>query len=88
MGRDRTPPERRLIGLLSRIGIVGTPESAALPALLAATGPDSRGDQFFGPKRTAGGPPALLPFWAPLRDLGDARRLWTLSEELIGAARR
>lgn len=87
MGRDRTTPERRLILLLSRVGVTGTPESAALPALLAATGPDSRGDQFFGPKRTAGGPPTLLPFWAPLRDLADARRLWTVSEELIGAVR-
>ena len=88
MGRDRTTPERRLILLLTRIGITGTPESAALPALLAATGPDSRGDQFFGPKRVVGGPPTLLPFWAPLNDLADARRLWTVSEELIETARR
>lgn len=85
MGRDSTPPEYRLIGLLSRIGVAGTPENAALPALLAATGAESRGDQFFGPKRTAGGPPAQREYWAPLRDLDDARRLWDVSEDLVGA---
>lgn len=84
IGRDSTPPEHRLIGLLSRIGVAGTPENAALPALLAATGAESRGDQFFGPKRTAGGPPVQRELWAPLRDLGDARRLWDVSEELVG----
>lgn len=84
MGRERTPPERRLIGFLSRIGIAGTPESAALPALMAATSPDARGDQFFGPKRTVGGPPARQDLWAPFRDLDDARRLWEVSESLVG----
>lgn len=83
MGRERTPPERRLIGLLSRLGIVGTPRSAALPALLAATGAGSRGDQLFGPRRTVGGAPALQELWAPLRDMDDARRLWTVSEDLV-----
>ncbi|MCS5735041.1 SDR family oxidoreductase [Herbiconiux daphne] len=84
MGRDRVPPERRLIGLLSRVGIAGTVQSAALPALLAATGPASRGDQFFGPKRTAGGPPTEQEFWQPLRSMADARRLWEVSERLVG----
>lgn len=84
MGRDRMPAARRLIGILSRIGLAGTPDSAALPALMAATDPDYGGDQFFGPKRTAGGPPALQEFWAPLRDMDDARRLWEASEQLVG----
>lgn len=84
MGRDRMPAARRLIGILSRIGLAGTPDSAALPALMAATDPDYGGDQFFGPKRTAGGPPALQGFWAPLRDMDDARRLWEASEQLVG----
>lgn len=88
LGRNSTPPERRVIGFLSRIGIAGTPESAALPALLAATGPDSQGDQFFGPKRTAGGPPALQELWKPLRDMTEAARLWTVSEELLGSLSR
>lgn len=84
MGRDRMPAARRLIGILSRIGLAGTPDSAALPALMAATDPDYGGDQFFGPKRTAGGPPALQEFWRPLRDMDDARRLWEASEQLVG----
>ena len=88
MGRDRMPPERRLIGLLARLGIAGTPQTAALPALLAATGSDSRGDQFFGPKRTAGGPPVQRELWAPLLDLDAARRVWDVSENLVGIVAR
>jgi NAD(P)-dependent dehydrogenase (short-subunit alcohol dehydrogenase family) len=88
LGRDRTPPERRLIGLLARLGIAGSPQSAALPALLAATGHDSRGDRFYGPRRTAGGPPVELALWKPLRDLADARRLWDVSEQLVGITAR
>ncbi|MHA7278460.1 SDR family oxidoreductase [Arthrobacter sp. MDT2-2] len=84
MGRDRMPPERRLIGFLSQIGFAGTPESAALPALMAATDVEYGGDQFFGPKRTVGGPPALQEFWTPLRDMGQARRTWEVSEQLAG----
>lgn len=84
MGRDRVPPERRLIGFLSRIGVAGTPQSAALPALMASTDPESGGDQFFGPKRTVGGPPKVQELWPPLRDKDDARRIWDVSERLIG----
>ncbi|WP_104182322.1 SDR family oxidoreductase [Arthrobacter sp. B0490] len=84
MGRDKMPPARRLIGFLSQIGLAGTPDSAALPALMAATDPEYGGDQFFGPQRTAGGPPALQEFWTPLRDMDDARRIWEVSEQLVG----
>ncbi|MFD1714370.1 SDR family oxidoreductase [Amnibacterium flavum] len=85
MGRSRDTIEVRLIRLLSRVGIVGTPETAALPALLAATGADSRGDQFFGPRRQVGGAPAAVELWRPLADMGSARRLWEESERLVGA---
>ena len=85
LGRARDTTEVRVIRLLSRVGVVGTPETAALPALLAATGPGSRGDEFFGPKRQVGGAPTSLAPWSPLRDLDDARRLWDESERLIGA---
>jgi NAD(P)-dependent dehydrogenase (short-subunit alcohol dehydrogenase family) len=84
MGRPHVAPERRLIVALSRLGVVGTVESAALPALVAAAGPDSAGDQFWGPRRTLGGPPARVPFWAPLRDMAEARHLWDVSEQLTG----
>lgn len=84
MGRDRMPPERRLIGFLSQIGLAGTPDSAALPALMAATDPEYGGDQFFGPKRTAGGPPAPQEYWKPMRHMDDARCIWEVSEQLVG----
>ncbi|TMU96608.1 SDR family oxidoreductase [Streptomyces sp. DASNCL29] len=87
MGRRKDTGPVRLIRALSRMGVlVGTADTAALPALLAATGPDSRGGQFFGPegRGNLGGAPAQQELWAPLRDMGDARRLWEASERLVG----
>ncbi|MFD5315871.1 SDR family oxidoreductase [Streptomyces sp. NPDC127098] len=88
MGRPTDTREVRLIRVLSRIGVAGTPGTAALPALLAATGPDSRGDQFFGPKGlgNVGGAPAEQRLWAPLRDMAEAHKVWETSERLVGAA--
>ncbi|MCU7728389.1 SDR family oxidoreductase [Actinoplanes sp. KI2] len=87
MGRAKDTTSVRLIRLMSRLGVVGTVSSAALPALLAATGPDSHGGQFFGPKGfgDVGGAPAQRELWAPLRRDDDARRLWEVSERLVGA---
>lgn len=85
MGRPREVGGRRVIRLLSRVGVTGTVESAALPAVMAATDPDSRGDMFYGPKRVVGGPPAIQNLWAPLTDLAGARRLWDESERLVAA---
>jgi NAD(P)-dependent dehydrogenase (short-subunit alcohol dehydrogenase family) len=84
MGRPRVPIERRVIGLLSRLGVVGTVESAALPALMAATHPDARGDEFYGPSRAAGGPAARVDFWEPLTRLDVAARLWDVSNDAVG----
>ena len=85
MGRDRETGGRRLIRVLSRLGIAGTVDTAALPALMAATGPASRGDQFYGLKHTMGGPPVLLTqLWSPLRSMDEARRLWEESARLVG----
>jgi NAD(P)-dependent dehydrogenase (short-subunit alcohol dehydrogenase family) len=85
MGRANETGGRRVVRLLSRLGIAGTPESAALPAVMAATDPRARGDQFYGPKRVIGGAPALQELWAPLADSSAAGRLWEESERLIGA---
>jgi NAD(P)-dependent dehydrogenase (short-subunit alcohol dehydrogenase family) len=85
MGRDREVGGRRLIRLLSRVGIAGTVESAALPAVMAATDPASRGDVLYGPKRVIGGAPTVQDLWAPLADAGGARRLWEVSDRLISA---
>jgi NAD(P)-dependent dehydrogenase (short-subunit alcohol dehydrogenase family) len=85
MGREKETPERRVIGVLARMGVVGTPETAALPALMAATDPTAKGDEFYGPTRVVGGRPARRELWAPMASMADARRLWEASESLVGA---
>jgi NAD(P)-dependent dehydrogenase (short-subunit alcohol dehydrogenase family) len=87
IGRPEETRQIRLIRRLSRLGITGTPETAALPALLAATTPDA-GGRFYGPRRPGhiSGPPAEQKLYRSLRDVEDARRLWQLSEELIGVS--
>lgn len=87
MGRQRETTGRRVVRALSRIGIAGTVESAALPALMAATDPAAGGDEFYGPRRTVGGPPVRIdPLWAPMRSMADAGRLWETSVRMIEAA--
>ena len=84
MGRSRQTSGRRLVRILSRLGVAGTVDSSARPALMAATGPESQGDQFYGPKRQVGGAPTQVELWSPLRNMDDARRLWEESAQLIG----
>ncbi|MFI5934178.1 SDR family oxidoreductase [Actinoplanes sp. NPDC051494] len=87
LGRRKDTAGVRMIRVLSRVGLTGTVRSAALPALLAATGPDARGDEMYGPKGLGevGGAPARRELWPPLRDMADARRIWEVSERLVGA---
>ncbi|MHA7209035.1 SDR family oxidoreductase [Arthrobacter sp. MDT1-65] len=85
LGRSRETGGRRVIRLLSSLGITGTVDSAALPALMAATAPGARGDGFFGPRRLVGGAPSRQDLWAPLTDPEEARKLWTESERLLAA---
>ena len=85
MGRGTQTSGRRVITLLSKVGITGTVASAALPALMAATDPASRGDQFYGPRRLVGGGPAEQKMWSPLRNMNDAHRIWDVSAGLVGA---
>ncbi|PZF86282.1 SDR family oxidoreductase [Jiangella anatolica] len=86
MGRQKDTGSVRMIRVLSRLGLAGTPDTAALPALLAATGPAARGSEFYGPRRRGdmSGPPARRDLWEPLRSMDDARRLWEVSEGLVG----
>ncbi|KNY08145.1 SDR family oxidoreductase [Microbacterium sp. GCS4] len=87
LGRAKDGVDVRLIRWLSARGILlGTPESAALPALYAAVSPDARGGAFYGPSGPAhlGGAPAEQPLYSRLRSEDDARRIWTLSERLTG----
>ena len=85
-GRARDGLDVRTIRLLSRHGIlVGTPETAALPALLAATSVGAGGRMLApsGPGHL-GGAPAETPPFPRVADVADARRVWALSEELTG----
>ncbi|WP_199511879.1 SDR family oxidoreductase [Nucisporomicrobium flavum] len=85
VGRGRDTAARRLIGALSERGIlVGTAESAALPALYAATAADARDGGFYGPRGLGhlSGPPAEQKLYSRLRSPADAERIWRVSEEL------
>lgn len=85
LGRTRDTLGRRLIHALSRRGIlVGTVETALLPALLAATSPDARGARLYGPSGLGhlSGAPAEQAVYSRLRSADDAARLWQISEDL------
>lgn len=86
-GRSKDTVAVRLIRTLSRLGlIVGTPASAALPAVFAATDPDASGGHFYGPSgfQHLGGPPAEQQLYSRLADPEDGRRIWQVSEQLSG----
>ena len=87
MGRSTDTMAVRLIRTMSRLGIlVGTPSSAALPAVYAATSPDAQGGRLYGPKgfRHLSGPPAQQPLSPRVQSEADGRRVWELSEQLTG----
>jgi NAD(P)-dependent dehydrogenase (short-subunit alcohol dehydrogenase family) len=89
LGRERDAPQIAIIRRLSRAGIlVGTVDSAPLPALLAATSPQARGGQLYGPKGPGhlGGGPAEQPLYRTLRDPAEAALVWQVSEELAGVS--
>lgn len=86
LGRSTDTLGRRMIRRLSTLGLlVGTPESAALPALLAATVSDAEAAPFYGPQGpgNTGGRPGPQKLWSPLVGTVDATRAWALSEELL-----
>ena len=88
LGRNQDTPQIAVIRRLSRAGIlVGTLDSAPLPALLAATSPQG-GGRLFGPSgvgQLGGGPVEQRPY-RPLRAPDDADRIWRVSEELVGVS--
>lgn len=87
IGRTQETRARRVIGALSRRGILfGTPESAGLPALQAAVSPGAGGRRLYGPRGIGhvGGGPGEQPLYSRLRHPDQARRIWQLSEELTG----
>jgi NAD(P)-dependent dehydrogenase (short-subunit alcohol dehydrogenase family) len=89
VGRAQDSREVRLIRWLSRRGLlVGTVETATLPALMAATSPEAEDGGFYGPQGlgNVGGPPGKQKLWKPLRSQEDASRLWAVSEEMTGVS--
>ena len=84
MGRSRETGGRRAIRVLSRLGIGGTPQSAALPALVAATDPSAEGNRFYGRTRSISGGPARQLHRGPFRDTENGPRFWDASEQLVG----
>ncbi|KWX69029.1 SDR family oxidoreductase [Mycobacterium sp. NAZ190054] len=84
LGRDRQTSGRRVVSLLSRLGIMGTADTAGLPAVYAATSPDAKAGAFYGPRGPGhlGGAPAEQKLYSRLRSTDDARRIWNVSEEL------
>ena len=89
LGRAEASRGRRLIGALSRRGILfGTADSAALPALRAATSPDAHPGSFSGPRGLGhlGGTPGEQKLYSRLRSTTEAERVWTVSQDLTGVA--
>ena len=89
LGRTQDAPQIRLIRALSAYGILlGTVETAKLPALMAATDPTAKAGVLYSP----GGPgnlgdaPAEQRMYPPLRSEEEARRVWEVSERLTGTA--
>ncbi len=75
---------RIALGIFNRL--IQGPDMGALPTLRAATDPDARGGQYFGPARLneTTGHPVLVEASAEARDEADGAWLWELSEELTG----
>jgi NAD(P)-dependent dehydrogenase (short-subunit alcohol dehydrogenase family) len=89
MGRPEDTTSVKVIRWLSRRGwIVGTPQSAALSAVYAATSPDAQGGRMYGPSgfRHLGGAPGEQAAFSPLLSQPDAARVWELSERLARVA--
>jgi NAD(P)-dependent dehydrogenase (short-subunit alcohol dehydrogenase family) len=85
LGRPEETPARRLIRALSERGVLlGTVETAKLPALYAATSPHAERGRLYGPRGLGhlGGPPAEQKLYGPLRSHEEAQRVWRISEEL------
>ncbi|WP_394621949.1 SDR family oxidoreductase [Lentzea sp. JNUCC 0626] len=87
IGRSGDTLGVRFIRVMSRIGVLGTVESAQLPAWLAATTPEPA--PFYGPSRFGhlSGPAAEQKLYSRLTSADEARRVWEVSEELVSGLR-
>jgi NAD(P)-dependent dehydrogenase (short-subunit alcohol dehydrogenase family) len=83
-GRNSTEVLSKLLGSVP--GVTQTAADGALATLLAATGPEVRGGDYYGPSRHLGmvGPPASARLPRRARDEQTASALWTAAESLTG----
>jgi NAD(P)-dependent dehydrogenase (short-subunit alcohol dehydrogenase family) len=91
MGRPRDTSGVKMIRAFSRRGILfGTPESAALAAVYAATSPQAKGGHFYGPSGFAhlSGLPAEQKMYSRLTSEQEAQRIWELADRLSEAHAR
>lgn len=89
LGRAQETSARRLIRWLSTRGILaGTVESAALPALMAATDPRAEPGALYSPSGfgNTSGAPAEQRMYSPLVSADEAARVWDVSEQLTRTA--
>lgn len=89
LGRAQETAGRRMIRWLSARGILaGTVETAALPALMAATDPQAKPGALYGPSGfgNTSGAPAEQRIYPPLRGADEAARVWAVSEQLTRTA--
>lgn len=87
LGRADDTAEVKAIRWASQRGLlVGTAESAALPALFATASPSAHPGLLYGPRGPGhmGGAPAEQTLYRPLRSTPDASRSWGLSEQMSG----
>jgi NAD(P)-dependent dehydrogenase (short-subunit alcohol dehydrogenase family) len=75
--------ERTLDAIFSPL-LMQSAAMGALPQLYAATAPDVKGGEFFGPRFFMRGYPVRAKAARRSFSEADARRLWNLSEELTG----
>ncbi len=61
-----------------------SPADGALPQLRAATDPDARGGEFYGPKWVNNGPPVRKPIFRRIGMDSAIRKLWEVSERETG----
>jgi NAD(P)-dependent dehydrogenase (short-subunit alcohol dehydrogenase family) len=78
-------PDWKMVRLITKI-IAQTAEMGALPALYAATAPDVRGGEYYGPGgwQEIRGFPAKVRSSARSYDAAAASRLWSVSETMTG----
>lgn len=87
LGRNLPAHVRLIAPILRPFMRFSTPAEGAQSSIHAAIGEDVKAGDFFGPtgKGERTGPPGRVPFTDKSQDKELREKLWTLSEELLGA---